>query len=272
MMSREARQRCYTPDRGDSAERRQKGRAHAPRARCRQHQRHHRHLRRLRAARDAGAWRPTSSGSADEYAVTMLGLLRAERADRVRRRSRTRSWPASCPTLRRCSSSSAGATSTIDPLVVGTGTKTGVRILYDNPREVGADRIVDVVAACTCTARRRSSSSTSARRRCSTPCRPTATTWAAPSPPASASRPRRCSSARRSSTACELERPKTAIGKNTVGAIQSGTLYGYVGLIEGMVARFKEELGGYGTRDRARAAGRSCCRRRRRSSTPSTRT
>jgi len=42
----------------------------------------------------------------------------------------------------------------------------------------------------------------------------------------------------------ELERPKTAIGKNTVAAIQSGTLYGYVGLIEGMVARFKKELGG----------------------------
>jgi type III pantothenate kinase len=42
----------------------------------------------------------------------------------------------------------------------------------------------------------------------------------------------------------ELERPKSAIGKNTVGAIQSGTLFGYVGLIEGMVARFQKELGG----------------------------
>ena len=42
----------------------------------------------------------------------------------------------------------------------------------------------------------------------------------------------------------ELERPKSAIGKNTVAAIQSGTLYGYVGLIEGMVARFQKELGG----------------------------
>jgi pantothenate kinase type III len=39
----------------------------------------------------------------------------------------------------------------------------------------------------------------------------------------------------------ELERPKTAIGKNTVAAIQSGTLYGYVGLIEGMVVRFQKE-------------------------------
>ena len=42
----------------------------------------------------------------------------------------------------------------------------------------------------------------------------------------------------------ELERPKTAIGKNTVSAIQSGLFFGYVGLIEGMVARFQTELGG----------------------------
>jgi type III pantothenate kinase len=42
----------------------------------------------------------------------------------------------------------------------------------------------------------------------------------------------------------ELIRPASAIGKNTVHAIQSGLLFGYVGLIEGMVARFKKELGG----------------------------
>ena len=42
----------------------------------------------------------------------------------------------------------------------------------------------------------------------------------------------------------ELTRPPSAIGKNTVSALQSGLLFGYVGLIEGMVARFKEELGG----------------------------
>jgi len=41
----------------------------------------------------------------------------------------------------------------------------------------------------------------------------------------------------------EVARPTTAIGRNTVGAVQSGVIYGYVGLVEGMVARFKEELG-----------------------------
>ena len=41
----------------------------------------------------------------------------------------------------------------------------------------------------------------------------------------------------------ELQRPPSAIGSNTVRAIQSGLFYGYVGLVEGMVARFRKELG-----------------------------
>ncbi|MCH8340429.1 MAG: type III pantothenate kinase, partial [Chloroflexi bacterium] len=41
----------------------------------------------------------------------------------------------------------------------------------------------------------------------------------------------------------ELARPEAAIGRNTVAAIQSGLVFGYVGLVEGMVARFKRELG-----------------------------
>ena len=35
----------------------------------------------------------------------------------------------------------------VDPLIVGTGIKTGIKILYDNPRDVGSDRITDAVAA-----------------------------------------------------------------------------------------------------------------------------
>ena len=41
----------------------------------------------------------------------------------------------------------------------------------------------------------------------------------------------------------ELVRPPAAIGRNTIHAIQSGLIFGYVGLVEGMVARFKAELG-----------------------------
>jgi len=41
----------------------------------------------------------------------------------------------------------------------------------------------------------------------------------------------------------ELERPPKAIGTNTTHSIQSGLIFGYAGLVEGMVARFREELG-----------------------------
>ena len=42
----------------------------------------------------------------------------------------------------------------------------------------------------------------------------------------------------------DLERPPTAIGTDTVTAVQSGLIFGYVGLVEGIIARFKAELGG----------------------------
>jgi len=42
----------------------------------------------------------------------------------------------------------------------------------------------------------------------------------------------------------EFQRPESAIGRNTVAALQSGMIFGYVGLVEGIVARIKEELGG----------------------------
>jgi len=41
----------------------------------------------------------------------------------------------------------------------------------------------------------------------------------------------------------DLQRPPAAIGRNTVHAMQSGMLFGYVALVEGMVARFRTELG-----------------------------
>jgi type III pantothenate kinase len=43
----------------------------------------------------------------------------------------------------------------------------------------------------------------------------------------------------------ELIPPKTAIGRNTAAAIQSGILFGHVGMVEAMVRRFKEEIGDY---------------------------
>ncbi|MBN2549221.1 MAG: type III pantothenate kinase [Anaerolineales bacterium] len=129
-----------------------------------------------------------------------------------------------------------------EPLVVDTGVKTGVRIRYEDPRAVGADRIVDAAAvlrlygapACVVDFG-------------------TATTFDAISAGgdylggAIAPGIGIASEALFQRTAklprVDLQRPPTAIGRNTVHAMQSGLLFGYVGLVEGMVARFRSELG-----------------------------
>jgi type III pantothenate kinase len=129
-----------------------------------------------------------------------------------------------------------------EPLLVDASVETGVRICYDNPQEVGADRVVDAAAV---------------RTLYSVPACVvdfgTATTFdglsaegdylggaIAPGVGISAQ-------ALFERTAklprVELTRPPSAIGRNTVQSIQSGLLFGYVGLVEGMVARFKAELG-----------------------------
>jgi len=128
------------------------------------------------------------------------------------------------------------------PFVVDAGVRTGVRIRYDNPREVGADRVVDAAAV---------------RALYSIPACivdfGTATTFDAVSAEGDylggAIAPGIGISAQAlfARTAklprVELTRPPSAIGRNTPLSIQSGLLFGYVGLVEGMVARFKAELG-----------------------------
>jgi len=129
-----------------------------------------------------------------------------------------------------------------DPLVVEAGVRTGVRLLYEDPRAVGADRVADAVAvqhlyggpACVVDFG-------------------TATTFDAISAEgdylggaiapgigiAAEALFRRAAKLPR----IELRRPPSSIGRNTVHAMQSGLLFGYVGLVEGMVARFRAELG-----------------------------
>src|SRR5512136_766968 len=130
----------------------------------------------------------------------------------------------------------------IEPLVVDAGVKTGVRVRYEDPRAVGADRIVDTVAvvhlygtpACVVDFG-------------------TATTFDAISASgdylggaiapgigiAADALFMRTSKLPR----VDLQRPPSVIGRNTIHSMQSGLLYGYVGLVEGMVARFRRELG-----------------------------
>jgi type III pantothenate kinase len=129
-----------------------------------------------------------------------------------------------------------------EALVVDGSCNTGVRIRYDDPGEVGADRIVDAAAghklyggpACIVDFG-------------------TATTFDAVSSdgdylggaiaPGIGIAAEALFQRAAKLPKVDLRRPPSAIGRNTVASLQSGLLFGYVGLVEGMVARFRAELG-----------------------------
>ena len=130
----------------------------------------------------------------------------------------------------------------LEPLVVDGTVETGVRILYDEPGSVGADRVVDAVAAY--------------RLYGGPACIVdfgTATTFDAISPggdylggaiaPGIGIAAQALFQRAAMLPRVELARPPSAIGRNTAHSMQSGLLFGYVSLVEGMVARFREELG-----------------------------
>lgn len=131
----------------------------------------------------------------------------------------------------------------VEPLVVGPGIDTGMEIRYDNPREVGADRIVNAVAAFSLYGG---------------PCivvdMGTATTFdvvsargeylgGAIAPGIGISAEALFERAARLPR-IELVRPRAAIGKNTVASMQAGIVLGFAGMIDHLVTRIKEELGG----------------------------
>jgi type III pantothenate kinase len=130
----------------------------------------------------------------------------------------------------------------LKPLFVGPGVKTGMPILYENPREVGADRVVNAVAAFE-------------RWRCALIVVDfgTATTFDAISAKGEYLGGAICPGIGISMDALfrsasklprvEFAKPHAVIGRNTVASIQSGLVYGYVGLVDGICARMTEELG-----------------------------
>lgn len=128
----------------------------------------------------------------------------------------------------------------IKPLIVGPGIKTGLNIKYENPREVGADRIVNAIAAI---------------HDYGSPLIivdfGTATTYCyvngnkqymggAIAPGVGISTEALYSKAAKLPR-IEIARPDHIIGKNTVAAMQAGILYGYVGQVEGIVKRMKAQ-------------------------------
>jgi type III pantothenate kinase len=129
------------------------------------------------------------------------------------------------------------------PLVVESGVKTGVKICLDNPREVGADRVVNAVAA-----HQMYGGSVIVIDL------GTATTFDAVSEdgdylggaiaPGIAIATEALFTRTAALPRVELTHPKRAVGRNTVAAMQSGIVFGYAGLIEGIVARIQQEMGG----------------------------
>jgi len=127
------------------------------------------------------------------------------------------------------------------PLNVGPGVKTGIKVLIDNPREVGADRVVNAAAV---------------KVLYGGPAIVidfgTATTWdvisaegdylgGAIAPGVGLAHDALVSRAARL-LKVDLKPPPAAIGRNTIHAMQSGLFYGYIGMIEGVVARIKQEM------------------------------
>lgn len=130
----------------------------------------------------------------------------------------------------------------LTPLVVDVGIKTGVRILYEDPRAVGADRVADAVAvhqlyggpACVIDFG-------------------TATTFNAINAKGEYLGGAITAGVNLAADALfqhaaklppiDIARPPSVIGKNTTHAMQSGLLFGYVSMVDGMVARFRAELG-----------------------------
>jgi type III pantothenate kinase len=128
-----------------------------------------------------------------------------------------------------------------EPLVIGPGVRTGMAILYENPREVGADRIVNAVAAyerakgpvIVC------DFGTATTFDCVTPKGEYLGGVIAPGIQISAD----ALFARAAKLPrVEIAKPPHVIGRNTIHSIQSGIVYGYVGLVDGVVARLREEL------------------------------
>ncbi len=175
----------------------------------------------------------------DEYAVTLFSLLSREQleASAIRKAAISSVVPPLTGVFEELCRRYFGAS----PLVVGAGIRTGVRICVDNPREVGADRVVNAAAA---------------HRLYKGPLividLGTATTFDAVSEEgdylggAIAPGIGIAADALFQRTAklprIELVPPKSAIGRNTIHAMQSGVIFGYIGLIEGLVERIRKEL------------------------------
>lgn len=129
----------------------------------------------------------------------------------------------------------------MDPMLLAPGIKTGINLKYENPRELGADRIANAVAA---------------QAEYGGPCIfidfGTATTFGAIDASGAFAGGCICPGLKLTSEALvsgtaklprfELVKPDHVIGRTTITNLQAGAIYGYIGQIEYLVRKFKEEL------------------------------
>ena len=195
---------------------------------------------------DSGAWqsiwriRTVRDKMPDEYAMLLRALMR-ESGCQLKDVGKV-AIACVVPRLRTVFQDLSERYMGVKPLVLGPGVKTGIRIRIDNPVELGADLVADAVAA---------------YERVRGPCIivdfGTATTFSSVSNEgdflgvAIAPGIEVASEALSSETAqlprVSLVPPPRAIGTNTVHSMQSGLLFGYIGLVEGLVERIRKELG-----------------------------
>ena len=186
-------------------------------------------------------WRiQTNSGrTSDEWGIQLRALLehRGHRPDAVAAVIVSCVVPSALYSLESMAHRAFGVTAE----VVGPGLKTGMRILYDNPREVGADRVVNAVAAY----ERYGGPTvvvdfgTATTLDCITADGAYLGGLIAPGFGISADALFRSAS---KLPRVEPRRPARVVGRNTIESIQAGLYYGYVDLVDGLVRRVQAEL------------------------------
>lgn len=130
-----------------------------------------------------------------------------------------------------------------EPLVVDAGVKTGIKIRYEDPKAVGADRVCDAVAVMklyggpACVVDFGTATTFNAVTRDGEYLGGAITAGINLAAEALYTRAAKL-------PRIDLQVPPSVIGRNTVHAMQSGLLFGYVSMVEGMVSRFRAELGG----------------------------
>jgi len=177
--------------------------------------------------------------TSDEYHVLLLNLL--ELAGITRTDVRASILASVVPSFNDTVVNAVDRAFDHEIMVVGPGIKTGMPVLYENPREVGADRIVNAVAAYE-----------RVKGAAIVVDFGTATTFdcisekgeylgGAISPGMQISANALFSRAAKLPRS-EIARPPRAIGRNTVHSMQSGIVFGYVGLVDGLVRRLAAEM------------------------------